>query len=80
MKFVGDFEMNGMMYYMFKFQPKLGDPWLLGVCGGYEPDSVEHCGHVWSKLEAYDETTAEAKSRRMVEDIISYWKARAEKE
>lgn len=80
MRYVGEFEMNGLTYFMFQFRPQLDDAWLLGVCGGYEADELTHCGHVWSKFEPYNETTAEAECRHMVEGVISYWKARAEQE
>lgn len=39
----------GMRYYILKFKKNSLDfKWLLGVCGGYENESLEHCGHVFS--------------------------------
>ena len=69
----GEFDLHGFHYYMFKYKKNLLGKWLLGVCGGYEPGETEHCGHVFSEMEAYDAKTALEKSIRMVEMIRAYW-------
>lgn len=53
--------------------------WLLGVCGGYEGEELEHCGHVFSDMEKYEEQTAVEKSIEMVERIRAYWMREADK-
>lgn len=45
----------------------------MGVCGGYEENSDEHCGHIFSEMEKYDEKTAEESAKNIVENIRSYW-------
>ena len=47
----GTFELHGLRYYLFRYKKTLLGSWLLGVCGGYEGDELEHCGHVWSEME-----------------------------
>lgn len=74
----GEFELNGLRYYIFKFKKTLLGKWLLGVCGGYEGDSLEHCGHVFSEMEEYSADTAEEKAAALVEYVRSYWKNEAE--
>lgn len=60
----------GLRYYLFRYKKTLLGSWLLGVCGGYEGDELEHCGHVWSEMEPYDESTAVEKATAMVEMIM----------
>lgn len=52
------FELHDMRYYIFRYKKSMLGKWLLGVCGGYEGDELEHCGHVFSEMEEYDESTA----------------------
>ena len=73
----GEFNLHDMHYYMFKYKKGLLGKWLLGVCGGYEPGETEHCGHVYSEMEAYDPATAEEKAIAMVEMVRQYWMDRA---
>ena len=75
----GTFELHGLRYYLFRYKKTLLGSWLLGVCGGYEGDELEHCGHVWSEMEPYDESTAVEKATAMVEMIRAYWMQQAEK-
>lgn len=75
----GEFDLHGMHYYIFKYKKSLFGKWLLGVCGGYEADSLEHCGHVFSEMNVYDEKTAEAFAIEMVEMIRAYWMEQARK-
>ena len=68
-----DFEMDGLKYYIFKFQKETPGPWFIGICGGFEGDSLEHCGHIFSGLEdLYDEKTALDLGRRMAAFIRDY--------
>lgn len=53
--------------------------WLLGVCGGYEPGETQHCGHVFSEMDPYEEASAKEKAIAMVEMIRSYWMEQAQK-
>lgn len=76
----GNIELNGMTYYLFRYKKSALGRWLLGVCGGYENDEVEHCGHVFSEMEEYSEDTAAEKAAAMVEKISTYWKEQAERE
>ncbi len=77
----GKFARYNMKYYIFKYKKSLlSRQWLLGVCGGYEGDSTEHCGHVFSEMEPYDEHTARDKAVAMVEMIRKHWMERAEEE
>lgn len=77
----GEFERYGLRYYLFKFKKSaLSRRWLLGVCGGYEGESAEHCGHVFSEMEEYSPDTAVEKAVRMVEMMREYWMRRAAEE
>lgn len=73
----GTFELYDMTYYLFRYRRKAGDDWLLGVCGGYEGDELEHCGHVYSEMEKYEESSAVEKATAMVEMIRTYWMEQA---
>ena len=68
-----DFEMDGLKYYIFKYRKKMLGPWYIGVCGGFEGDSLEHCGHIFSGLEdVYDEKTALDLGQRMAAFIRDF--------
>lgn len=73
----GEFDLHDLHYYIFKYKKGLLGKWLLGVCGGYEPGEMEHCGHVYSEMEVYDPKTAEEKAAAMVELVRQYWMDRA---
>ena len=68
----GEFDLYDLHYYIFKYKKSLMGKWLLGVCGGYEGDQLEHCGHVFSEMEKYDSANAQEKAIAMVEMIRSY--------
>lgn len=70
---VKEFDLYDLHYYVFRYKKGVFGEWLLGVCGGYEPDTLEHCGHVFSNMEKYVEQTAIEKSIEMVENIRAYW-------
>lgn len=74
---VQEFDLHDMHYYVFRYKKGLFGDWLLGVCGGYEEGETEHCGHVFSNMEKYEESTAVEKSIEMVEQIRAYWMSRA---
>lgn len=76
----GSFELHEMQYYIFKYKRRALGKWLLGVCGGYEGDDLEHCGHVFSEMKEYNEKTAVEQAMAMVETIRSYWMERAERD
>lgn len=68
----GSFERHEMRYYIFRYKRRALGKWLLGVCGGYEDDGLEHCGHVFSEMQPYRENDAEEQAAAMVEKIRSY--------
>ncbi len=69
----GEFQLHGMTYYIFKFKKSTFGKWLVGVSGGYEAGSMEHCGHVFSEFWEYSEQTAQQQAIDMVEAIRSFW-------
>lgn len=74
----GQFERHDMQYYIIKYKKNMLGGWLLGVCGGYEaPEDTEHCGHIFSEMQPYDQVTAEDEAIRMVEMIREYWMQQA---
>ena len=75
----GEFDFNEMHYYIFKFKASLLGKWLVGVCGGFEDDDLELCGHIFSNVQEYNETTAKNECITMVENIMAYWKEQAAK-
>lgn len=75
-----EFDYEELHYYIFKYKKTLRGKWLLGVCGGYEEDSLENCGHTFSEMEEYRERTAEEDAVKLIEYVKSYWKEQAEQE
>ncbi len=49
------FDLHGLHYYIFRFKEKMLGEWKLSVCGGYEDNSLEHCGHIFSDYKKYNE-------------------------
>ena len=74
---VGTFELQALCYYIFRYKKHLNSKWTLGVCGGYEGDGLEHCGHVFSEMEDYDPADAQEKAIALVEAVRSYWMEQA---
>lgn len=73
------FEYDGLKYYIFRFKTKLlSRKWYVGVCGGFDRDSSEHCGHVFSEMAEYSPLTAHENAVHMIEMIKEYWRAQAE--
>ncbi len=68
------FEYLDMTYYIFRFKAEIqGTDWLIGVCGGYVADSLRHCGHLFSRFEAYNAETEEQDAIRNIETVRSFW-------
>lgn len=74
----GEFDLHDLHYYIFKYKKGMLGKWLVGVCGGFEGNDIEHCGHVFSQMQEYNESTAEEDCIAMVEMVRSYWMERAE--
>lgn len=74
----GTFIYNAKKYYIFKFKTSLFGKWMLGVCGGYDGNSLENCGHVFSEFHEYSEKTAQQECIIIIEKIMAYWKKMAE--
>jgi Tfp pilus assembly protein PilF len=76
----GEFDLYGLHYYIYKYKTSSGDPWLLGVAGGYGRCDLDHCGHIFSEMEEYSPETAEEKAIALVEMLREAWMTEAEKE
>lgn len=75
-----EFDLYDLHYYVFRFKKGMFGDWLLGVAGGYEKESNEHCGHVYSDFEKYQKETALDSARQMVEKIRAYWMGQAKQQ
>ena len=73
----GEFDLYELHYYIFKYKKSALGKWLLGVCGGYEDNELEHCGHVFSEMEEYNEATAMERATALVEYVRKYYMDRA---
>lgn len=73
----GEFDRYEMHYYILKYKKSFLSPWLIGVCGGYEGDSLENCGHIFSKMEPYDPSTARDKAVALVDYVREYLMSQA---
>ena len=65
----GEFDYYDMHYYIFKFKKGVLGKWLIGVCGGYEDDGMENCGHIFSEMEEYNESAATEQAKDLVEKV-----------
>lgn len=74
----GEFDLKELHYYIFKYKKSMLGKWLLGVCGGYEGDALEHCGHVFSEMQVYTPETAQADAEALVETVRTYWMEQAQ--
>ncbi|MGF0033240.1 DUF4241 domain-containing protein [Bariatricus sp. SGI.154] len=72
-----EFDLHGLHYYVFRFKAKRLGEWMLAVCGGYEGDELEHCGHIYSNMGKYNDKTSIEDATAMVEAIRTYWIERA---
>ena len=79
----GEFDLHELHYYMFRYKLPVDleggsdNQWRLGVCGGYEPNELDNCGHTLSQMQPYSEDSAEADAIEMVETVRSYWMNKA---
>lgn len=80
LEIAGEFDLHDLHYYIFKFKKSILSSWKVAVCGGYEGDSLGHCGHIFSEMEDYDPATAREKCIAMVEKIRTYWMERAKEQ
>lgn len=61
-----DFVMDGLTYYVIRYKKTVLGKWFIGVAGGYEGNSLENCGHVFTGMkDLYDEKTALDLGQRM---------------
>lgn len=75
----GEFDVLNLHYYYFRFRLSLRGKWLLAVCGGYEKNSLTHCGHIFSEGKPFDERTAKGQALALV-GIIRHFRAQQEQE
>lgn len=75
----GEFELYDMHYYIFKYKKGLLGKWLLGVCGGFEGDELEHCGHTFSEMQEYNEASAKEDAIALVEHVRAFIMEQAKK-
>ncbi len=69
-----EFEYLDLKYYTFKFKKNIFDfKWMLGVCGGYEENEADHCGHIFSKFGKYIPEREKEDAIEMIEMIRQYW-------
>ncbi len=74
-----EIDYKGLHYYIFKYKKTALGKWLLGICGGYEGDELQNCGHTFSEMEEYSEKTAEQKAIELIEQVMNMWKEQAER-
>lgn len=79
-EYAGEFDLHELHYYIFKYKKTLLGSWLLGVCGGYEGDALEHCGHVFSEMQEYVKERATQDAVKIVEMIRTFWMEQAKKQ
>ena len=73
-----EFTYLDLKYYIFKFKKGLFDSkWMLGVCGGYEENEAEHCGHIFSEFKDYNALSEKEDAVEMIEMIRQYWMQKA---
>lgn len=76
-----EFDLHDLHYYIFRYKPTRNHPdWLLGVAGGYEKDALDHCGHVFSEMEVYQEANAVDQAIALVEQVRAYCMREAAKQ
>lgn len=72
MKCMHEFEMNGFMYCVLKYRKSLLGTDYVGICGGFEGESEEHCGHVFGNYKVeYRRETAIEDGKKMLTLLIS---------
>ena len=73
---VNQFLRGGLAYYVMEFA-LAGSELFVGVAGGYEEDSVEHCGHIFSRMEVLEEGNEIQQAIELVDAVEDYWSAHA---
>lgn len=73
----GEFDLHDLHYYIFKYKKNIFGKYLIGVCGGFEGEELEYCGHVISQMQEYNEVTAVEDASAMVEIVREYWMEQA---
>ena len=64
-----EFDQDGRHYYIFKYKKGRLGRWLMGVCGGYAPGSLEHDGCVFSQMQEYDPALAHRQAQALVAQL-----------
>lgn len=77
-KIAGTFVDEGDTFYIFKYKKSFFGQYLLGVCGGYAPDSLEHNGFVFSEMEPFRAATAEKDAKKLVARVCEFWRSQAD--
>lgn len=68
-----DFKMDGMTYYVIKYKKTALGKWFIGVAGGYDGDSLENCGHIFSGMDdLYEEDSALELGKKMAAFICDF--------
>lgn len=81
MKCMHEFEMNGLIYCVLKYRKSLFGADYIGICGGFEGDSTEHCGQVFGTYEAeYKEETAVEDGKKMLLSLLRFQQQKLHKE
>lgn len=76
-EYVCTFDLQGLRYYIFRYKKQISGKWTLGVCGGYEGEKLEHCGHIFSEEEEYAEADVSKRAAQLVKRVQKYWAEQA---
>lgn len=79
-EFACTFDLQGLRYYIFRYKKQGSGKWTLGVCGGYEGEKLEHCGHIFSEEEEYSEADVSKRAAQLVKRVQRYWAEQAQVE
>jgi len=63
---VGEFDVESLHYYVFKYRVSFLGDWMLGVSGGYRGDELEPVTDPNSEKKRYDRQSAMEEAKRMV--------------
>ena len=78
MVFVGAIDYIGYTYYIFKYKKDRADVWRIGISGGYEKGSCEHCGHTFSDFEEFIPGQQVRMAMELVDTIVELWQTKDE--
>ena len=76
----GEFDLDGLRYYIFKFRRALEGEWLIGISGGYKAGSLTNCGHIFSEMDPYVERTARESGVMMAQFIRDFMREKNSEE